>query len=120
MILSPEDYIPPPKTSSPSPEPEEPEPEVPVPVKRPRRKGQEIEIKAPEEPEEPVDVKNAKVIAEHILQHLNLSLDSVDQVLYGSDDHNDPGELVDLTGLWTKNYFLIRDGEDSGEEGNKA
>lgn len=80
--------------------------------KRGKGKGKASEI-------ETDDVQNTKRIALHILDYLGLSLDGVDEVLYGAGDHNDPGVRIDLRGLRKKNYFLIRNRDSEEEENNE-
>lgn len=88
MVLCPEDYV---------------HRKPPEPVKYRTRAGKG----KPPLDDDPEDVRNAKVIAEHILEYLNLSLESLDNVLYGSSNHNDPGDRVDLEGLWREKVHLL-------------
>lgn len=75
------------------------------------KKAQELPLE-----EDSVDVQLAKKIAEHILLKLGLTLESLEDVLYGSGGHNEPGDRVDMTDWWKNKYFLIRNGDDSEED----
>lgn len=117
MVLLPGDYV----VVAPPPVPNVIKPTEALTKKKGKGKGRtkqfQVEVEEVEfvDPDEPIDVKNARRIAVRILNHLGLTLDSLDEVLYGSEDHNDPGDTVHLTGLWKKKSFLIRH-EDSEEE----
>lgn len=54
-----------------------------------------------------VDYRNAKRFAERILDHLCVTVARrkfgaklADEILYGTGDHDDPGEAVSLEALW--------------------
>lgn len=82
-------------------------------------KGREYTPKGLEPRDEnTVDAKNAKGFARRILAHLRIPLMHCDKKLYSSGNYRDPGEVVDLKGIWEERD-LSRVGLETPEKKKK-